>query len=100
MTGKIKLLEPDIGDKAVDHRGAIFSYVPKDAIVEFVYVYSKPTGVRGKHYHKHFDEYIMMVDGEGIYFEPPNGPTVLQQAAPEGYFQSRITVDFQVVEQL
>tara|TARA_Y100000114_G_scaffold156325_1_gene183123 strand:- start:472 stop:849 length:378 start_codon:yes stop_codon:yes gene_type:complete len=70
MTGKIKLLEPDIGDKAVDHRGAIFSYVPKDAIVEFVYVYSKPTGVRGKHYHKHFDEYIMMVDGEGIYFEP------------------------------
>ena len=37
---------------------------------------------------------------EGIYFEPPNGPTVLQQAAPEGYFQSRITVDFQVVEQL
>ena len=37
---------------------------------------------------------------EGIYFEPPNGPTVLQQSAPEGYFQSRITVDFQVVEQL
>ena len=37
---------------------------------------------------------------KGIYFQPPNGPTVLQQAAPEGYFQSRITVDFQVVEQL
>lgn len=73
MTGKIKLLEPDIGDKAVDDRGAIFSYVPKDAIVEFVYVYSKPTGVRGKHFHKHFDEYIMMVDGEGIYYEPLEG---------------------------
>ena len=40
------------------------------------------------------------IDLEGIYFESPNGPTVLQQAAPEGYFQSRITVDFQVVEQL
>lgn len=36
----------------------------------------------------------------GIYFEPPNGPNILQTAAPEGYFQSRITVDFQVVEQL
>jgi len=70
MTGKIKILEPDIGEKAVDHRGAIFSYVPKDPIVEVVYIKSNPTGVRGKHYHKHFDEYIMMVQGEGIYYEP------------------------------
>ena len=68
MTGKIKLLEPDIGDKAVDHRGAIFSYVPKDAIVEFVYVYSKPTGVRGKHYHKHFYLGLIQVLGANNQF--------------------------------
>tara|TARA_B100001778_G_scaffold331374_1_gene335665 strand:+ start:1171 stop:1599 length:429 start_codon:yes stop_codon:yes gene_type:complete len=41
-----------------------------------------------------------IIDLEGIYFEPPNGPTVLQNASPEGYFQSRITIEFQVVEQL
>ena len=41
-----------------------------------------------------------IIDLEGIYFQPPSGPTVLQQSAPEGYFQSRMTVDFEVVEQL
>ena len=41
-----------------------------------------------------------IIDLEGIYFEPPNGPTVLQNSSPEGYFQSRITIEFQVVEQL
>ena len=70
MTSRIKILEPDINEKGVDHRGAIFSYIPKDPIVEFVYIHSKPAGVRGKHFHKHFDEYIMMMQGDGIYYEP------------------------------
>ena len=30
MNGKIQILDPDIGEKAIDERGAIFSYVPKD----------------------------------------------------------------------
>jgi len=75
MTGKIQILNPDIGEKGIDERGAIFSYIPKDAIVEFVYIHSKPTGIRGKHFHKHFDEYIIMVNGEGIYYEPLNNGT-------------------------
>jgi len=70
MSGRIQILNPEIGEKAIDERGAILSYVPKDAIVEFVYVHSKPTAIRGKHFHKHFDEYIIMVNGEGIYYEP------------------------------
>jgi len=41
-----------------------------------------------------------IIDLEGIYFEPPNGPTVLQNSSPEGYFQSRMTIEFQVVEEL
>jgi oxalate decarboxylase/phosphoglucose isomerase-like protein (cupin superfamily) len=69
MTGRIQLLAPDISDKAVDHRGAIYSYIPKDAIVEFCYIVTNTGVTRGHHYHKEFDEYIMLVEGEGIYLE-------------------------------
>ena len=69
MNGKIKIMTPDIGEKAVDERGGIFSYIPDDPIVEFVYIHTKPMVTRGKHYHKHFDEYIMITDGDGIYYE-------------------------------
>lgn len=70
MTGRIQLLEPDIDDKAVDHRGAIYSFIPKDALVEFVYIDTKKGSTRGHHYHKEFDEYILLVHGEGLYIEP------------------------------
>ena len=33
-----------------------------------------------------------------IYFEPPNGPTLLQSTEPEGYFQSVINIDFELFE--
>ncbi len=33
-----------------------------------------------------------------IFFEPPNGPTLLQSTEPEGYFQSVINVDFEIFE--
>jgi mannose-6-phosphate isomerase-like protein (cupin superfamily) len=69
MNGKIKILEPNIADKAVDHRGAIYSYLPSSDIVEFVYIDTKQGTTRGDHYHKEFDEYIMLVSGEGIYVE-------------------------------
>jgi oxalate decarboxylase/phosphoglucose isomerase-like protein (cupin superfamily) len=67
---RIQLLTPDINDKAVDHRGAIYSYIPYDSIVEFVYIDTKAGVTRGHHYHTEFDEYIMLVHGEGIYLEP------------------------------
>jgi mannose-6-phosphate isomerase-like protein (cupin superfamily) len=76
MTGKIQLLTPDINDKAVDARGAIYSYVPKDAIVEFCYIVTNLGSTRGHHYHKEFDEYIMLVEGEGIYLELLDDKTV------------------------
>ena len=70
MTGRIQLLEPDINDKGVDHRGAIYSYIPEDSIVEFVYLNTRQGVTRGHHYHTEFDEYIMLVHGEGLYLEP------------------------------
>ena len=70
MTGKIQILTPDINDKGVDSRGAIYSYVPFDNIVEFVYIDTKQGVTRGHHYHTEFDEYILLTHGEGIYLEP------------------------------
>jgi dTDP-4-dehydrorhamnose 3,5-epimerase-like enzyme len=69
MTGRIQLLEPNISDKAIDNRGAIYSYIPHDSLVEFVYIDTKQGVTRGHHYHEEFDEYIMLVHGEGIYLE-------------------------------
>jgi dTDP-4-dehydrorhamnose 3,5-epimerase-like enzyme len=69
MTGRIQLLEPNISDKAIDNRGAIYSYIPYDSLVEFVYIDTKQGVTRGHHYHEEFDEYIMLVNGEGVYLE-------------------------------
>lgn len=69
MNNRIKILNPNISDKAVDHRGAIYSYLPHNSIVEFVYIDTKQGVTRGDHYHKEFDEYIMLVSGEGLYIE-------------------------------
>ena len=85
MNGRIQLLEPDIADKAVDHRGAIYSYVPQQAIVEFVYIDTKQGVTRGDHYHKEFDEYIMLVHGEGIYLEQLEDSTVRKIVMGTGY---------------
>jgi len=74
MKDKIRLLAPDISTKGVDHRGAIYSYVPHNAILEFVYIDTKQGVTRGHHYHEEYDEYIMLMQGEGLYVCPqPNG---------------------------
>jgi mannose-6-phosphate isomerase-like protein (cupin superfamily) len=72
MTGRIQVLTPDINDKGIDHRGAIFSYIPRDPIVEFVYIDTKAGVTRGDHHHEEFDEYIMITSGEGVYIETLN----------------------------
>lgn len=67
--GKIQVLTPDINVNAVDQRGAIYSYIPYDNLTEFVYIDTKQGTTRGHHYHKEFDEYIILTHGEGIYLE-------------------------------
>lgn len=69
MKGKLQLLEYDINDLAIDNRGAIYSFVPKDPIVEFCYQFTNKNATRGFHYHEEYDEYVMLVDGEWIYTE-------------------------------
>lgn len=82
---RIQLLTPDINDKAVDHRGAIYSYIPHDSIVEFVYINTKAGVTRGHHFHTEFDEYIMLVHGEGIYLEPLEDGTTRKIVMAPGF---------------
>ena len=66
----IKIFNPVINDYAVDHRGAIYSYVPLDSIREICYITTRAGVERGHHYHKEFDEYIMLAQNEKIVVGP------------------------------
>ena len=35
-----------------------------------------------------------------LYFEPPEGPNVLEAASPQGFVQSVLSVNFQIIESL
>ena len=64
---KIKRLEPTCNLATVkDGRGGIFTFYPKDPIVEFNFLFIKSTKIRGNHYHPEFDEYFLLTSGEGI----------------------------------
>ena len=49
-----------------DGRGGIFTFIPKDPIVEFNYNMVKAGKVRGNHHHPEFDEYYLLVSGQGV----------------------------------
>ena len=53
-------------DTVRDGRGGIFTFIPKDPIVEFNYNMIKAGKVRGNHYHPEFDEYYLVVAGQGV----------------------------------
>ena len=71
---KIIKLDPDINPITVkDGRGIISTYYPQtEDIKEWSYIVTLKGSVRGHHYHKEFDEYIMFVEGEGVYTEITN----------------------------
>ena len=49
-----------------DGRGGIFTFIPKDPIVEFNFNIIKAGKIRGNHFHPEFDEYFMVTSGEGV----------------------------------
>jgi len=64
---KIKRLEPECNLATVrDGRGGIFTYYPKDPIVEFNFMFIKAHKIRGNHYHPEFDEYFVLTSGAGV----------------------------------
>ena len=67
---RIKKLDPEINPVTLDGRGVIQTFYPESlSIVEWNYIVTLKDAVRGHHYHKEFDEYIMFVEGEGVYTE-------------------------------
>lgn len=64
---KIKKLEPYCNLSTVkDGRGGIFTFWPKDPIVEFNFMSIKADKIRGNHSHPEFDEYVLITSGEGV----------------------------------
>ncbi|OUU29956.1 MAG: hypothetical protein CBB97_01645 [Candidatus Endolissoclinum sp. TMED37] len=68
---RIIKLDPDINPITVkDGRGIISTFYPQtEDIKEWSYIVTLKGSVRGHHYHKEFDEYIMFVEGSGVYTE-------------------------------
>ena len=62
----VQILKPDCNLETIrDGRGGIFTWIPKEPIVEFNMLYFNPGKVRGFHFHPHFIEYLLVVDGNG-----------------------------------
>ena len=55
-----------------DGRGAIFSFVPKEPIYEWTHQFINKGKIRGNHCHPEFDEYILLVRGNGVEIEKDN----------------------------
>ena len=63
---KFQILHPTCNlDTVTDGRGGIFTWIPKEPIVEYNMLYFTPGTSRGFHYHPHFIEYMLIVDGSG-----------------------------------
>lgn len=60
-------LKPSCNPATVyDGRGGIFTWLPDEPLVEFNMLYFQPSASRGNHFHPHFNEYFLIVDGQGI----------------------------------
>lgn len=78
--GNIEILYPMCNPTTItDGRGAIFSWVPEDAIKEFTMLFFSAGKVRGNHYHPEFTEYFLVVDGEVALFtiDPLTGKEIV-----------------------
>ncbi|WP_280296219.1 cupin domain-containing protein [Nocardia abscessus] len=77
---KVEVLTPSCNlDTVRDGRGGIFTWVPPEPLLEFNLIYMHPGKVRGLHYHPHFVEYLLFVEGNGVLVtkddhEDPNCP--------------------------
>ena len=66
----IKKIIPDCNLNTIkDGRGAIFSFIPDKPIFEWTHQFINKGKIRGNHCHPEFDEYILLVSGNGIEVE-------------------------------
>lgn len=66
----IKAFKPNCNLNTIrDGRGAIFTFVPDQPILEWTHQFIKAGKIRGNHCHPEFDEYILLVEGNGVEVE-------------------------------
>lgn len=67
-----------------DGRGGIFTWLPKEPIVEFNMLYFQPGKTRGNHFHPEFVEYFLVVEGSGVMVskdsDSPGGQAILHMS--------------------
>jgi len=66
---KCTLLTPEVFE---DHRGSIRSFFPDEHIVEYNLMITKKNDERGYHFHPHFVEYMIVVEGKCLFKEYGN----------------------------
>ena len=65
--GNIEILQSTCNISTIqDGRGAIFTWLPTEPIVEFNMLYFLPNKIRGNHFHPEFTEYFLIVDGSVV----------------------------------
>jgi mannose-6-phosphate isomerase-like protein (cupin superfamily) len=52
-----------------DGRGGIFTFYPDKPVVEITPIFTNAGEARGFHYHKEFEEYVLVLSGHGVYIE-------------------------------
>jgi dTDP-4-dehydrorhamnose 3,5-epimerase-like enzyme len=66
-----------------DGRGAIFTWVPDQPILEFNMLYFLPNKIRGNHFHPEFTEYFLVVEGTVVIVtrDPKTGEEINMHAS-------------------
>jgi quercetin dioxygenase-like cupin family protein len=62
----VTIMKPDV---FTDSRGTIQSFYPDENIVEYNLMITNKGDERGYHYHPHFVEYMLVVEGECLFKE-------------------------------
>ena len=64
---RIIKLEPECNLNTIrDGRGGIFTFYPRDPVVEWNFQFVNKGKIRGNHYHPEFDEYYLFVEGHAV----------------------------------
>ncbi len=89
--GQIEILSPTCNTSTLkDGRGGIFSWIPQDDIKEWSLLYFSPNKVRGNHFHPHFTEYFLIVEGSVVLFtrDSSTGKEITTLAGPGFCFRT------------
>jgi mannose-6-phosphate isomerase-like protein (cupin superfamily) len=64
---RVEILQPSCNIVTVqDGRGGIFTWLPREPVLEFNMLYFQPGKTRGNHFHPEFNEYFLVVEGSGV----------------------------------